>query len=763
MALMGMIGAYAQNPYEQGNPNDPEHYAYLNDYLPLKEYIDYNKYPNFKLGVGTTVDNYLKKGTVYDMTNSNFTETVAGNAMKMSSCVNNNGDMNFTTVKNYVNEATAAGLNVYGHTLAWHAQQPGAWLRSLMKDRPGDPIEDPDVIDYVSFVSKDFRTLQNVGWHSDEAQYGYTLTFSSTDGLKVHTTYKTPNSWDVQFLAVTDMALEKGADYRMTMTVKGSSAGNLHSKLGDWGEGRTANVPFTTEWQDVVINYNNSTAGSFYMLQCGDFVGDIYIKKIVFEKAEPGKYITEDRRCVVVNATEMVDAAWDNQFWIVADQNFSKGATYEFSADVRADKDARASTQLHSSPGTYVYWQAVGDVEFTTNWKTIHASGTLAESGKSIAFNLNEFTGANTYYFDNLSFKVNGVEQLHNGDCEGTDVSSFYKKENRGAAVPATISDEITYIIHSIPVPLTEEEVHDTLVYAMDKWIHGMMDACQGKVKAWDVVNEAISGGGNNGEGFYTLQHGDGSNSNFYWQDYMGDLEYVRQAIRLARLYGPEDIKLFINDYNLESDWDNNKKLKSLINWIGRWEADGTTYVDGIGTQMHISCYMNENTQRNKKNAIENMFRLMANTGKLVRVSELDMGMVDASGKDVPTGQMTEEMHHRMADLYKWIIEKYLEIIPVEQQWGICQWCPTDSPSNSGWRANTPVGIWDINYYRKHVYAGYAEGLGAEPSGINEIVTDVTNQDVYTINGVRVKHNTTSLDDLKPGLYIVGGKKVIKN
>ena len=65
------------------------------------------------------------------MTNDNFTETVAGNAMKMSSCVDGNGNMNFSTVKNYVNTATAAGLSVYGHTLAWHSQQPKAWLLKL--------------------------------------------------------------------------------------------------------------------------------------------------------------------------------------------------------------------------------------------------------------------------------------------------------------------------------------------------------------------------------------------------------------------------------------------------------------------------------------------------------------------------------------------------------------------------------------------------------------------------------------------------------
>ena len=43
--------------YEQGNPNDPN-YDYLKDFAPLKNYIDYDSYPNFKLGIGTTVNDY---------------------------------------------------------------------------------------------------------------------------------------------------------------------------------------------------------------------------------------------------------------------------------------------------------------------------------------------------------------------------------------------------------------------------------------------------------------------------------------------------------------------------------------------------------------------------------------------------------------------------------------------------------------------------------------------------------------------------------
>jgi hypothetical protein len=162
------------------------------------------------------------------------------------------------------------------------------------------------------------------------------------------------------------------------------------------------------------------------------------------------------------------------------------------------------------------------------------------------------------------------------------------------------------------------------------------------------------------------------------------------------------------------------------------------------------------------------MFEIIAKSGKLCRVSEMDMGYVNASGKKVTTSNMTEEQHKKMADFYEWIIKEYFRLIPAAQQWGICQWCPTDAPENSGWRRNEPVGIWDLNYYRKHAYAGFVRGLsGGEPSsessGINGIEADKnldTSKDIYNLNGMRMQ--ATSLSDLPSGLYIVNGKKVAK-
>ena len=599
------VPTMAQKSFELGKPND-DNYRYLDGYKALKEYIDYSKYPNFKLGAGTTVNTYLSNSTYKSMINNNFTETVAGNAMKMASCVDGNGNMNFTNVKKYVNAADKSGINVYGHTLAWHSQQPKAWLLKLLADKKVDGGEEV----WKTAANKDFRSDKTVGWKATESEWGYSTSFSSTDGLKVTTTKSYP--WQVQFVPMSDIALTSGKTYTMTMTVKGTGSGKLDGRVGDWSGGANFSVNFNTEWNDVKVEVKPTLDNNFILLHVVNYVGDVYIKNIKFEG---------------------------------------------------------------------------------------------------------------------------------------------YEGQTR---------------------PLTQEERHDTLVWAMDKWIKGMMEACDGKVKAWDLVNEAVAGADNDRDGYYDLQHSEGyaqgtwdvGGDAFYWQDHMGDLEYIRQACRLARKYGPEDIVLFINDYNLESDWDNNKKLKSLINWIEKWEADRVTKIDGIGTQMHISCFENNTHQNNIKKHITQMFQLMANSGKLVRVSELDMGYVRGSnrwGASSKTNELTEAEHKKMADFYEWIIKEYFRIIPPEQQWGICQWCTTDAPANSGWRGGEPVGIWDINNYRKHVYAGFVRGLnGGEPSGIRGIEADNNidiSKGIYNMQGVRM--SATSLDQLPCGIYIVGGKKVV--
>ena len=369
--------------------------------------------------------------------------------------------------------------------------------------------------------------------------------------------------------------------------------------------------------------------------------------------------------------------SWEVQFAYDSPQAFVSGQEYKLSFRIKGSASGSLGAGLQIIDG----YKSAGDfpnIQFAADWKQVEVSCKCNAAGATrLVFSYGTFVG--DIYIDDFVLSTEGGQ----------------------------------YQV----IPMPAEQKKEVLTAEMDRWIRGMMEVTATKVSAWDVVNEAIAGADYDRDGYYDLQTASHGEANcFYWQDYLGNEDYVRIVVALARKYyqefgGTEPLKLFINDYNLESDWDDNKKLKSLIHWIQIWESDGVTKIDGIGTQMHISYYENPTTQASKKDHVVKMLQLMAATGKLVKISELDMGYVNNSGTTLKTNQLTERQHKAMADYYEFIVSKYLEIIPPAQQYGITQWCPQDSPDNSFWRAGEPVGLWDANYNRKYTYAGFANGL----------------------------------------------------
>ena len=685
--------------YNVEKPNTIAGYEYLNDYAPLKENLDRQANPNFKLGGALAVNTFNEKGVLLRLAAHNFDEIVAGNAMKMASCVSENGEMDFGTVQNFVSNAEEAGVSVYGHTLAWHAQQPVKWLNKLLKDRELDI--DPDA---------KIETLTSVNSFEDllDQAFPYYAMGCAPAIINGAMHYEADGNWNQFFIfpAGNGNSLTAG-DYLVRLYMKASNdAEGLQLTIQNgWSNAQNISVNFKAKEGDQVYELQlpgvtaDPASGYDVILKPQTANVNLDVKKIEFYKLESPAievekevnfYTYENKpdgpfphypmgvTPPIVNGALHYesDGNW-NQFFVVpgGDNPLTEG-DYVIYVDMAANK-AASGVQLTIQNG----WG--GDAD-----------------NKTVAIPVKE--GRHKY-------------QLKYPEVKGGNYDCILKPQTADVNLDF-YSLTVCQVVKMNSIPLTPEEKKDTLTWAMDRWISGMMEACEGKVKAWDVVNEAISGGNPDAEGVYALQHAPegGSETDFFWQDYLGDLDYVRTAVKLARQYGPEDIKLFINDYNLESDWDQNGKLKSLIKWIERWEADGITKIDGIGSQMHISCYADAKTQESKKAAIVNMLQLMAATGKLVRISELDMGYVDANGNDVTTANMTEAQHKEMAELYKFVVSKYLEIIPKNQQWGICQWCITDSPADSGWRKGQPTGLWDSNYCRKHTYAGFADGLAGK-------------------------------------------------
>ena len=687
-------------------------YLYLNNYEPLKKYVQDLKdagkcNPDFKLGVALTASEFNEQGIVYCLAGSNFDEMTAGNARKYASCVDNKGVMNFDNVSSFVANAKDAGLTIYGHTLAWHSQQNNKYLNSLIADKEikVDPSQKVDKVDY----ELDCSTLSRYSWTGAPATV---TTEWNKDGAMVITNPEAVDPWYVlQYWLVNGITLTEGKEYKMTIECKaeGKEDANIRFKLGDWGGGFSKNfsIPVGKGYQKIEFNVTPTMASNGLFFQHGDFVGKIYWKSVTISHSEAPVMEVEKEVC----SQSYTDGPFP--FYAMGCEPPVVNGAIHF-------VPTGTWSQFFISPGSNNHLDAGNYVAYLDLTSSADASGVQLTAQ-------NGWGGSAQQLTVNVPVKAgrNNIK-LNLPEVEGGNYDFILKPQTAGATLDVH-GLSICKVTKMNSIPLTDEEKKDTLTWAMGTWIDGMMGACDGYVTTWDLANETLSGQDKDGDGWYDLQSvtrgtvsAADAAANFYWQDYLGDIDYVRIAAADARKSfaehngDPDKLKLFINDYNLETDYDNNQKLKSLIHWIGEWEKDGVTKIDGIGSQMHISCYADEATNESKKNAIVNMLKLMAESGKLCKISELDMAYVDASGNTVPTNQMTEEQHKQMRDLYEFVVSKYFEIIPLDQQYGITQWCATDSPDTTGaWRKGCPTGLWDSNYLRKHTYGGFAAGLGA--------------------------------------------------
>ena len=84
-----------------------------------------------KIGLGLGADQYLDDPEYKALADANFQMFTTGNAMKHSSVVKANGELNFETVDAFM-AAVPKDVEVYGHNFIWHTQQRQQYLKSLI-------------------------------------------------------------------------------------------------------------------------------------------------------------------------------------------------------------------------------------------------------------------------------------------------------------------------------------------------------------------------------------------------------------------------------------------------------------------------------------------------------------------------------------------------------------------------------------------------------------------------------------------------------
>lgn len=412
--------------------------------------------------------------------------------------------------------------------------------------------------------------------------------------------------------------------------------------------------------------------------------------------------------------------AWEAQCAYTFDTPLDNTKKYIIQFWAKSSSAAGTVQFQYQNSTTYSSQGGYNDFNIGTDWVQCEYSFTPGyEDADRIIFNFGKVGG--TYQIDNIKFCI----AKDQGEPAGVKVRKLVP--NRAAA-------------KSYYVLKTPEEKREALLGAMDMWIKGMADHLKEtgvNLYGYDVINEPITDGDCKVRGVDGVFGGswdeddvtyydeepvenedEGLNLNwggghFYWGYYVPD--FAVQAFQKARAYLPAETKLFVNDYNLET---NPKKLEALIKFAKDIdEANGSPIVDGIGTQMHVSIRPTDDAAKNAeviadlKAKVDAQFKTMAATGKLVRVTELDVAL--------GTSSPSSAQYQAQADAYRVIAESYYANVPAEQQSGITIWSLSDNEDeHEYWLKGEVPNLFDKDYLRKWAYKGFCDGLAGEDLGL---------------------------------------------
>ena len=256
--------------------------------------------------------------------------------------------------------------------------------------------------------------------------------------------------------------------------------------------------------------------------------------------------------------------------------------------------------------------------------------------------------------------------------------------------------------------PQTAQEKRDTINYALNTWCDGLMKINEGRIKTFDLIDEAIDSKAELDNGMLDLKH---SEDQIFWQDILGSENYAPVVSRVAssafEKHGgnPADLKFFISESGLEDA----KKLESLKYWIGVWDGNGAK-IDGINAKLNLTYSEDATTQAANEASLNTLLDNLASTGKLIRLSNFDIKYQDASGANVAAKDITEAQRQSLANFYGYVIKQYMNKIPNDKQAGLCKTNMVDT--------SDPVGLWALDskkdWVRTATYKAFCDALSGK-------------------------------------------------
>jgi len=230
----------------------------------------------------------------------------------------------------------------------------------------------------------------------------------------------------------------------------------------------------------------------------------------------------------------------------------------------------------------------------------------------------------------------------------------------------------------------------DALLARMKEHITTVVGHYKGRVKGWDVVNEALNDDGTLRNSRWLRMIGEGDEEKQY--------EFIAKAFEYAHEADP-DVELYYNDYNLDTK---KEKCDGAVKIVKFLKSKGIR-IDGVGVQMHCGFDYPD------KESLEYCINTLAATGVKVMVTELDIRTQTRGYRGADISRVNrrntadseannEETQQKLADKYAELFSiflKHKEDISRVTFWGVY-----DATS---WIGGSPL-LFDRNYQPKKAF-----------------------------------------------------------
>ena len=245
-----------------------------------------------------------------------------------------------------------------------------------------------------------------------------------------------------------------------------------------------------------------------------------------------------------------------------------------------------------------------------------------------------------------------------------------------------------------------KDVTREVLIERMKNHIFTVVGRYKGKVKGWDVVNEAFE------------DDGSWRNSKFY--QIIGE-DYIKLAFQFAHEADP-DADLYYNDYSMAHEGRRN----TVVKMVKELKSQGVR-IDGVGLQGHMDLVFPDLDE------FEKSMLAFAETGVKLMITELDVTVLPRPGIDVGAeisasfeyqqklnpyaeglpDSVSIALNNRYNDIFKLFL-KHSDILERVTLWGVYD--------GQSWRNNWPVRgrtdyplIFDRNFQPKPVVKSIVE------------------------------------------------------